>query len=158
MSLTLLCCVSQTLPVEDVFLCIKGLPASYIQYEFNPFPGIADSVAEWLRRWIANPLLYERVGSNPITVEDNNFVSWDSRRQPLVVGSTPISCTELCCALVTQWSEWGSYAVFLRFYELKMYFCALRDFLPALSFIGYEFNPLMLCFSDSTSWRCIFVH
>ena len=68
MSLTLLCCVSQTLPVEDVFLCIKGLPASYIGYEFNPFPGIADSVAEWLRQWIANPLLYERVGLNPIFV------------------------------------------------------------------------------------------
>ena len=75
MSLPLLCCVSQTLPVEDVFLCIKGLPASYIQYEFNPFPGIADSVAEWLRRWIAIPLLYECVGPNPITVEHNNLVS-----------------------------------------------------------------------------------
>jgi len=40
--------------------------------------------------------------------------SWESRRQPLVVGSTPISCTQLIdvsCALVTQWSEWGSYAV-----------------------------------------------
>ena len=28
-----------------------------------------DSVAEWLRRWIANPLLFERVGSNPTTVD-----------------------------------------------------------------------------------------
>ena len=28
-----------------------------------------DSVAEWLRRWIANPLLFERAGSNPATVD-----------------------------------------------------------------------------------------
>ena len=27
-----------------------------------------DSVAEWLRRWIANPLLFERVSSNLTTV------------------------------------------------------------------------------------------
>ena len=26
--------------------------------------GIQDIVAEWLRRWIANPLLFERVSSN----------------------------------------------------------------------------------------------
>jgi hypothetical protein len=25
---------------------------------------VQDNVAEWLRRWIANPLLYERVSSN----------------------------------------------------------------------------------------------
>ena len=31
---------------------------------------IADSVAEWLRRWIANPLLFERAGSNPATVAE----------------------------------------------------------------------------------------
>jgi len=29
--------------------------------------------------------------------------------QPLVVGSTPISCMWSNLALVTQWSEWGSY-------------------------------------------------
>ena len=28
-----------------------------------------DEVAEWLRRWTANPLCSERVGSNPILVE-----------------------------------------------------------------------------------------
>ena len=39
-------------------------------YLFNVFKtaGVRDSVAEWLRRWIANPLLSERVGSNPTTV------------------------------------------------------------------------------------------
>lgn len=29
----------------------------------------ADEVAEWLRRWTANPMCYARVGSNPILVE-----------------------------------------------------------------------------------------
>ena len=28
-----------------------------------------DEVAEWLRRWTANPLGYARVGSNPILVD-----------------------------------------------------------------------------------------
>ena len=30
---------------------------------------IKDSVAEWLRRWIANPLLFERASSNLATVD-----------------------------------------------------------------------------------------
>ena len=30
----------------------------------------ADEVAEWLRRWTANPLGSARVGSNPIFVDD----------------------------------------------------------------------------------------
>ena len=30
--------------------------------------GSVDSVAEWLRRWIANPLLFERASSNLATV------------------------------------------------------------------------------------------
>ena len=34
----------------------------------NPRAGW-DSVAEWLRRWIANPLLFERASSNLATVE-----------------------------------------------------------------------------------------
>ena len=29
-----------------------------------------DEVAEWLRRWTANPLFSARVGSNPIFVDD----------------------------------------------------------------------------------------
>ena len=29
-----------------------------------------DEVAEWLRRWTANPLSSARVGSNPIFVDD----------------------------------------------------------------------------------------
>ena len=29
-----------------------------------------DEVAEWLRRWTANPLGSARVGSNPIFVDD----------------------------------------------------------------------------------------
>ena len=34
----------------------------------------ADEVAEWLRRWTANPLGSARVGSNPILVE--SFLSY----------------------------------------------------------------------------------
>ena len=33
----------------------------------------ADKVAEWLRRWTANPLCSARVGSNPILVETLTF-------------------------------------------------------------------------------------
>ena len=29
---------------------------------------LEDEVAEWLRRWTANPMCYARVGSNPILV------------------------------------------------------------------------------------------
>lgn len=32
-------------------------------------PCLHDEVAEWLRRWTANPMGYARVGSNPILVE-----------------------------------------------------------------------------------------
>ena len=35
---------------------------------------VDDDVAEWLRRWIANPLLYERVSSN-LTVVEFTFIS-----------------------------------------------------------------------------------
>ena len=37
---------------------------------FEPLPmnGEGDEVAEWLRRWTANPLCSARVGSNPIFV------------------------------------------------------------------------------------------
>ena len=33
-----------------------------------------DEVAEWLRRWTANPLGSARVGSNPILVEEFLFL------------------------------------------------------------------------------------
>lgn len=34
---------------------------------------VPDEVAEWLRRWTANPLCSARVGSNPILVEGKCF-------------------------------------------------------------------------------------
>jgi hypothetical protein len=37
--------------------------------EIGNFNNIYDEVAEWLRRWTANPLCSARVGSNPIFVE-----------------------------------------------------------------------------------------
>ena len=39
---------------------------------FNNHASSTDEVAEWLRRWTANPLCSARVGSNPILV-DNFF-------------------------------------------------------------------------------------
>ena len=33
----------------------------------------SDEVAEWLRRWTANPMCSARVGSNPILVEKSLF-------------------------------------------------------------------------------------
>ena len=36
---------------------------------------MSDEVAEWLRRWTANPLGSPRVGSNPILVENIFFFS-----------------------------------------------------------------------------------
>ena len=35
-----------------------------------------DEVAEWLRRWTANPLGSARVGSNPILVEEFLFLKF----------------------------------------------------------------------------------
>ena len=35
---------------------------------------VPDEVAEWLRRWTANPLGSPRVGSNPILVERKIFM------------------------------------------------------------------------------------
>ena len=32
-------------------------------------PDMSDEVAEWLRRWTANPMGSARVGSNPILVD-----------------------------------------------------------------------------------------
>ena len=49
-----------------------------------PLPA-GDEVAEWLRRWTANPLGSARVGSNPIFVGGNFFPS------PFV-GEKPSSC------------------------------------------------------------------
>ena len=34
---------------------------------------ISDKVAEWLRRWTANPMCSARVGSNPILVVSIKF-------------------------------------------------------------------------------------
>jgi hypothetical protein len=59
--------------------CGSSSEFDYIQImsfnEYNHLPGcvlvleeIRDEVAEWLRRWTANPMCSARVGSNPIFV------------------------------------------------------------------------------------------
>ena len=40
-------------------------------------PLAQDEVAEWLRRWTANPLGSARVGSNPILVDAFLLSKWD---------------------------------------------------------------------------------
>ena len=49
---------------------IKRVPRKYVVVNFYAFSSGAaqDEVAEWLRRWTANPLGSARVGSNPILV------------------------------------------------------------------------------------------
>ena len=47
------------------------------KYSFKSEMALArthDEVAEWLRRWTANPLGSARVGSNPILVEPGSMV------------------------------------------------------------------------------------
>ena len=44
-------------------------------FNFNSYSQhLQDEVAEWLRRWTANPLGSARVGSNPILVEIGSMV------------------------------------------------------------------------------------
>ena len=43
---------------------------------------VMDEVAEWLRRWTANPMGFARVGSNPISVV-NIFYFFEVKKQPL---------------------------------------------------------------------------
>ena len=49
---------------------VQILKARRMNINFNSFSEtLQDEVAEWLRRWTANPLGSARVGSNPILVD-----------------------------------------------------------------------------------------
>jgi hypothetical protein len=50
----------------------------------------ADEVAEWLRRWTANPMCSARVGSNPILVD-------------IFCGGYSAGCLVLGCAVQNAW-------------------------------------------------------
>jgi hypothetical protein len=59
-----------------------------------------DNVAEWLRRWIANPLLFERVSSNltvvgftflPVFVARLHFLVFDTIRSHMGQGLIPVT-------------------------------------------------------------------
>ena len=39
-----------------------------LSHQYSCHPYYTDEVAEWLRRWTANPMGSARVGSNPILV------------------------------------------------------------------------------------------
>ena len=43
-----------------------------------------DEVAEWLRRWTANPLGSARVGSNPILVEHKYYLAKEGQRKTMI--------------------------------------------------------------------------
>ena len=47
---------------------MKTGPSSCLEEQFGNTSQSQDEVAEWLRRWTANPLCSARVGSNPILV------------------------------------------------------------------------------------------
>src|SRR4029434_7035137 len=72
-----LCCLSQTSIVGEAILgttspVSTSLPSLSGWLAVFPYGSIVhplcDEVAEWLRRWTANPLCSARVGSNPILV------------------------------------------------------------------------------------------
>ena len=73
----------------------------------------SDEVAEWLRRWTANPLGSARVGSNPILVEEYSFVLFSKITAVLFNFTTvmrPIHCSCVMLAMVASrisllWSE-----------------------------------------------------
>ena len=48
-----------------LILCIS---LTDLLYPFSYLINLCDEVAEWLRRWTANPMGSARVGSNPILV------------------------------------------------------------------------------------------
>ena len=45
-----------------------------LSHQYSCHPYYTDEVAEWLRRWTANPMGSARVGSNPILV--GNFLEY----------------------------------------------------------------------------------
>ena len=53
---------------------IKGRFYRDLNSDQLSMPRWQDEVAEWLRRWTANPLGSARVGSNPILVEPGSMV------------------------------------------------------------------------------------
>ena len=69
------------------FILLKEIRGS------NPLKAQEDIMAEWLRRWTANPLGSARAGSNPVIVEIFKFrwCSWLSRLlyTQKVAGSNP---------------------------------------------------------------------
>ena len=60
-------------------MCYVLNHTNYFVYMYVVLYGIqtADTVAEWLRRWIANPLGFSRVGSIPASVESFQFFAQD---------------------------------------------------------------------------------
>ena len=65
---------------RNPFKYLTSYQFSYTVFLPLPMIGDRDEVAEWLRRWTANPLCSARVGSNPILV--GNLYLCRGRRNP----------------------------------------------------------------------------
>ena len=72
-SLVIMQCITQKYWFTSCAWCVKL--SSLIQNSRWQPCGSKDEVAEWLRRWTANPMCSARVGSNPILV-GINFYFW----------------------------------------------------------------------------------
>ena len=55
----------------SIYLIVKFYQVSQLWHSWQ-----VDEVAEWLRRWTANPMCSARVGSNPILVESFFLSQW----------------------------------------------------------------------------------
>ena len=71
--------------------------------QINFLLSITDEVAEWLRRWTANPLGSARVGSNPILV----VIFYTHIPIEYVVTTPCIILSCYCCSCCCWW--WGIY-------------------------------------------------
>ena len=54
---------------QEILICVAYVRPHGRSYQGPLYCCLHDEVAEWLRRWTANPLCSARVGSNPILVE-----------------------------------------------------------------------------------------
>ena len=56
--------------------CLLKIKSGYVATYCCSFSHRSDEVAEWLRRWTANPMCSARVGSNPILVARLIFIEF----------------------------------------------------------------------------------
>ena len=55
---------------------VNEISLTDLYHQYSWLTNYSDEVAEWLRRWTANPMGSARVGSNPILVAYLFFIFW----------------------------------------------------------------------------------